>query len=246
MGESKIFALASELLKESPFTVERTTLDVGDYRILDDNGTPCVVVERKTHADMAGSLQSKNHMKEQVYRLRAFRVQFPAAVVFIVYEGPMSMQWYEKKIGSMPNRNIDMFLTCVTCRDGVAIHHTVSEEHTANWLIAMMRKEHKGELRSKGGEGDTPRETDYLKTLALSKTGNCTTKNQYVRMLMAIDGVSAERATCVAGAYATCTTLVRALETDASATEEALANLPVKKRRLGPSVAKAIVSAFTQ
>jgi ERCC4-type nuclease len=242
IGESKIFSLVGELLTNSPYAVEKVALDVGDYCILNDAGDPCVLVERKTHADMATSLQSKNHMKEQVYRIRAFHAKHPNAAVFIVYEGCMGANWYDKTTGSLPNKNVDMFLTCVACRDGVTVHHTVNETHTANWLVAMMKKETKGELRATKEEPNG--EVGYLQTLALSKTGNCTSKNQWTRMLMAIDGVSAERAVAITKAYPTCSELVRSLKREHDATKEALENIQIKKRRLGPSVAKAIVDAL--
>ena len=99
-GEDKVFETAKLLLADTGYTVEKKALDVGDYHILNKDGELCVVVERKSHGDMATSLQSKNHMKEQVYRLRALAAQSTATIVFIVYEGPMSLLWYDGKTGA--------------------------------------------------------------------------------------------------------------------------------------------------
>ena len=145
--------------------------------------------------------------------------------------------------GSLPNRNADMFLTCVSSRDGIIVHHTVNEAHTAGWLVAMMKKEEKGELRS-NINSPANEETGYLQTLALAKSGNCTMKNQWTRMLMSIDGISAERAIAITQAYPTCSELVRSIKREAETTRESLENIQVKKRRLGPSVAKSIINAL--
>ena len=142
----------------------------------------------------------------------------------------------------VPNKNIDMFLTCVTARDGVNIHHTVNHAHTAGWLVAMMRKEAKGELR--GQMTDKEAQTGYLQTLSTNKLKNAGTHNQFTRMLMAIDGVSAERANGIVEKYPTCSDLVAALGKNKKDFENDVANIQIKKRRLGPSVAKNVTLAF--
>ena len=237
-GESEIYKLLVEHARDG-IEVERRAMDVGDYQLINDDGEVCVVVERKTHSDLAQSLKVKQHMKEQMVRLRAFKAQNPQAAVFLVYEGGVSGGWFKQSTHGFPNLSGDMYVTVAASREGVCTHSTGSKEHTAAWLVRMALKEAKGELR---GDGSGPTEAEVLRTLATSKAGNLTSSNQWARMLMAINGISAERALAIAERYPSCRALVEDLENNPADT---ISNLTVKRRRLGPAAARNVISAIT-
>ena len=245
-GEDAIFSLLNQC-NASDYTIEKANLDVGDYHILRHDGTLAVVVERKSHNDLAGSLTTNNHIKEQVHRLKAIKAQKPRVVVFLLYEGILDSKWVSGKSGSLPNANACMFLTTATTREGLCVHYTVSREHTAKWLYAMAKKEEKGQLRApivvEGSASPTaPHHDDYLQTLALTKQGNRKFENQWVRLLMSIDSVSLDRARAIAEEYPNCAKLVERVLEDGA--EDVIANIQVKKRKLGPALAKSIVAIF--
>jgi ERCC4-type nuclease len=241
-GESEVF----ELLSAPGFTtvpVERACLDVGDYAIVDGSGRTVVLVERKSHQDMAGSLRTNNHLKEQICRLKAFQSQNPEAVTFILYEGCMGKTWYQSTNGGIPNSSIDMMLTCICSREGLGLHHTVSLEHTAAWISSLARKEAKGQLRAPSGTRGAVSEAGYIRTLAMSKTANTRATSPWTRVLMSVDGMSAVRAIAVVHAFPTCASLAKRLRDDGGV--EAVANIQVKRQRLGPAIAKRLHKLFT-
>jgi len=152
-GEATVYDLLCASQERHGAVVKRCALDVGDYLILDSDGKPAVCVERKTHADMAGSLRTNHHVQEQVCRLKALRATHRDLSVFIVYEGTISKNWHEGSNGGISNMNADMYLTCLASRDGLLVHSTSGPEHTARWLEGMILKERKGTLRCRDGRG---------------------------------------------------------------------------------------------
>ena len=245
-GEDEIFqALRSHATDE--LSVSKRALDVGDFHVVRaDTGEVACVVERKTHSDLASSLKVNQHMKEQVIRLRAFKAQHPRCAVFLLYEGGVSAAWFRQSTQGFPNLSGDMYVTVAATREGLCTHSTGSREHTAAWLVRMARKELKGELRPAEGAPADVTEADVLRTLSTSKAGNLVQGNQWARMLMSVNSISADRALAIAAAYPSCAALVKAIDAAPEETQGALANLTVKKRRIGPAAAKLVVSAVSQ
>ena len=106
IGENEIYQSMVANNSTLNYTIERVPLDVGDYHILNDDGSLAVVIERKSHSDLASSIQTNNHMKEQIFRLRALKAQQPNVVVFLLYEGVLDKEWTNRSTGSMPNANV--------------------------------------------------------------------------------------------------------------------------------------------
>lgn len=241
-GEAQVFDLlcAAEGLAAD---VERAHLEVGDYAIVDDSGETVVLIERKSHQDMAGSLRTNSHLKEQICRLKAFQARNTAAATFILYEGCMGKSWPDATSAGIPHSTIDTMLTCICSREGLCLHHTVSLEHTARWIAALVKKEAKGELRPAGGRarGEVS-ETQYMRTMSMSKTANTRAASPWVRVLMAVDGMSAPRAVAVAQAYPSCARLAKRLREDGGV--GAVADIQVKRQRLGPAIAKRLEGLF--
>ena len=236
-GECLIF---NELisLNTNKYTITQETLAVGDYHICKDNGEIVVVIERKTHSDLAGSICTNNHIKEQIQRLKALREQIPGVCIFLLYEGVMTADWIDKKSGCLPNTHACMFLSTVASREGICVHYTTSRTHTARWIYALSKKEEKGELRGTSVRDDG----DYLKTLALTKQGNRKSENQYTRLLMSIDSVSIDRARALESKYPTCAALVKRV--GESGAEAEISEIMVKKRRIGSTLANSICTLF--
>jgi ERCC4-type nuclease len=244
-GEHEIYLALQSLAASSSYKIEHVPLDIGDYHILNDDETLAVVIERKSHSDLAGSLQSNHHMKEQLYRLQALKEQQPNVAVFLLYEGALTKDWINAKTGSIPNANIDMFLTVTACRDGVHVHYTANRDHSSKWIYALAKKEEKGQLRlSEKSKDSENKGSNYLSTLALTKQGNRKGENQWIRVLMSIDSISLDRAKAIAEKYPTCASLVKRVRDEEKTIEKELSELPVKKRKLGPALAKSLCTLF--
>lgn len=110
-------------------------LPLGDY-VFEVDGTPQLVIERKTVVDLASSIRDGRH-REQKERLKAsYRT---SQVVFLV-EGNLGVQNSGFKFNHVDKQTIMSSIFNTMFRDGFHVFHTSHERDTLWWLESLYMK----------------------------------------------------------------------------------------------------------
>lgn len=238
-GENGVHAALVAQLGEA--AVARSRLEIGDFLIHSPGGR--IVVERKAWPDLVASLRDKRY-SEQKLRILAERERAAEAgerlTVVYVIEGRM-VPAYAAQTQGMPNHQPHAALTKMTLRDGIAVLHTADAEDTAKLVAYIFTAAQAGGFDA-GAHAARVSASGYAGACKFSNKRKNADANPLQMMLCTIAGMSGAKAQAVAEAYRSVAALVKALEQSAS--DEALANVAVAGKRLGPALAQKIRSAL--
>lgn len=206
------------------------TLPVGDIWIGlsgDQVGRGGLVIERKTTDDLEASILDGRY-REQRTRLTTYCQQQGARPLYII-EGLMDRLW-----GKLTQETLQKYLNRLMLRYGVPVIHTESTAATAalcKTLAAQIAAEPQVFVAA------DPTALSYSSTVAVTKKANREDPHNFAATaLQGCPGISSTAAEAILTAVGG--TLRGAL----SATEAELAAVQVGKRRLGPAVAKRLIS----
>jgi ERCC4-type nuclease len=199
-------------------------LDLGDVAFLDASGATRLILERKTNADLAASIQD-GRWAEQKTRILSNR---NGAHVVYVIEGPSCADHDPR------------WITCVLSAqlfDGFAVISSPNLKGTFEVVAKLWAK-----MTDPDGEWGVPPAPVPISCLpvgrAKKKSDNYTPLEIWTSQLACIPRVSLEMAAKIVEVYPTLSDLQE------RATVADLAAIPIKKRKVGPKVAQAIYVAF--
>lgn len=237
-GESEVFDSITHNRKAY------VDLPVGDYHFVDDATDEIVmIVERKTHADLACSIKSR-HMMEQLTRMNATKQEYPDVAVVLLFEGSIASDWIDRSTSGLPNTSLETFLTSLSLKGQINVQYTASIRHTASWCTRMAKRMEEGKftLNASGNQRSPGAHISNLVSRADSRTKH----NQWARLLCCVDGVSGEKALEIAKVFPTPFHLVMyCSDTSSIDAVKRISDIKIRSRRIGPSLAKKIVSMFS-
>lgn len=206
-------------------SVKVQQLPVGDAWIQNAEGQTVLVVERKTTADFEASFLDGRY-REQRTRLLAYCAEHKAKALYILEGG------LDGRTRSLQRPALQKLIHRLMLRYGVAVWSTANLDDTAatlNLLAAQVQED------PKVFEGEQLSYTDVQHTT--KKANKDDPKAFAVAALQGCPGVSAKAAMAIWSSVGSWPALL-AIE------EKALAEVKVGERRLGPAVAKRLVTLF--
>ena len=218
------------LLTANSTNFTTSQLDVGDFQYQID-GEVKLVIERKTYADLAGSIQSGRY-KEQKIRLQQFQCPLKAYLI----EGAPPKKLY----GRINADALDSAVLGTALRDGFVTIHSTNINHSVKLLTKLIKK-----LPEYLKESKTAIEIqdEYLKSsISTVKKENLTVEDCYLSQLCQIPGVSISTAKAIIGKYYCLFDLLNAISQDREAVLDHLTNLKISSKRMGESLATRIVN----
>ena len=226
----------AEILTEQGIPFQIAPLDVGDLLIQQADGTPLLVAERKTHADLAASNQDGRY-REQRARLMAVRGS-GVAVVYLL-EGTWGSNDMHMVGGSRTTvATLKRLVTRLSLRYGLPVIATFSLLDTARWCRLLMTQlsddvtvfQPESELATLSAM------SSFTAALHVVKKGNKTAEGTAQAMLSAIPGLGAKR---VAALLET-RSLKELVQMDAAS----LASVVAGGKKLGAKLAETMIGAF--
>jgi ERCC4-type nuclease len=205
------------------------TLPVGDIWIGlsgEDVFTGGLVIERKTTNDLEASILDGRY-REQRTRLTKYCQERGARPLYII-EGIMDRLW-----GKLSQDTLQKYLNRLMLRYGVPVIHTESIDATAALCRTLATQISADQTVFAAAD---PAAVSYSSTVKVSKQGNMDARNFALCTLQGCPGVSNAVAEAILAACEGTLAGVWAAE------EAALAAIAVGKRKVGPVVAKRLVS----
>ena len=229
-------------------TVERERLDVGDIRIEVPSGE-IVVIERKTWADLQSSLRDGRYKEQKARQMRSIADADGKLIMVYAVESSRVNDWKSDNSssrGGVATKHVDAAIAMTSVRDGIPVMRTANTDHTADLALYLAKKLAAGELSgtSHAVLASASGYAGFVKSG--KKRANMDNGTTWQTMLATITGVSAKKAKCVVGAYATPAELCTALsaESDEEAREKLLADIKCGDKRLGKALAKRIAGTL--
>lgn len=223
--EGKLIAM----LPESDKIVHKQ-MDVGDF-LYELDGAPYLVIERKTYADLASSIQGGRY-KEQKVRLNAFECPVKAYLI----EGPYPSY---NKYAKIPPSTLDSAILGTALRDGYTIINSQGLDHSVELLLKILDKlpEYK-KTQTQSATVDP-----YVSLIKTTKKDNMTPENCYLSQICQIPGVSTTIAAAIITVYPNMWKFMEMLNGNTvDRAVELISTIPLETRSVGPAIAKKIVS----
>lgn len=237
-GESDVFDLLTHPSKTY------SDLPVGDYHFVNhDTHEIIMIVERKTHSDLACSIKSR-HMMEQLSRMNSTKETHPHIRMVLLLEGTIGSDWIDNTTSGIPNSSLETFLTSINLQGRIHVQYTATLRHTASWCTRMAKRIEAGKFTahtdSRSGSAGAS-----LSNL-VSRADTRTKHNQWARLLCSIDGVSGEKALALVKVYPSPSHLFMfCRDVPKKEAINRMSDIKVRNRRLGPALAQKIVGMFS-
>lgn len=199
-------------------------MDVGDF-MFQENGEPKLILERKTYADLASSIQGGRY-KNQKIRLNAHTCTLKGYLI----EGP----YPRRTFGGIPVSTLDSAILGTQIRDGFLVIVSQNMKHTAQLLLKLQKK-----LPEYLKEMSQSEQVSYESTIRVAKKDNVTPQVCYKLQLCQIPGVSMKIASVLTGLYPHMTSFVNMIQKSNANIE--LSEVDLGTRRLGKVLAQRIV-----
>jgi ERCC4-type nuclease len=217
----------------TPFAT--AALDVGDVLIQTAEGTPLLIVERKTHADFAASNRDGRY-REQRARLMAARGS--GIAVLYMLEGVWTSD-DSVVFGSTTQGQLKRLTSRLMLRYGLPVLFSYSIQDTAAWcrLFVEQLSEDPTVFQPDSEGAASSAMAGFTASLSLVKKGNKTPAGTATAMLSGIPGLGSKRVEALLATHSIASLV------GLSAT--ALGELVVGGKRLGPKLGATIAEALT-
>jgi len=206
----------------------KENLDVGDFRISDEEGKTVIVLERKTYSDLASSVKDKRY-REQKMRLLACQSIYKGYIIEGTCPNPT------RKFQSLQPGALESIKIGITCRDNLILMQSSSSLHTAIILQKMLKKlpEYK----------DIEKDDDEIivqNAVSGVKKENLTHDRCYLAQLCQLPNVSYNTAVAIKCKYSSMSKLILSINDNRASTIDVISDLKVSDRRIGKSYAEKI------
>jgi ERCC4-type nuclease len=205
------------------------TLDVGDF-LFKINSEPYLVIERKTYADLASSIQGGRY-REQKARMKGYKCKKKAYLI----EGPYP---HGKTFGRIPVSTLDSSILGTSIRDGYIVIHSQSLKHSAD----LLKKLHSKILEYSSVVDDVIDDQYKASLMNVVKKENLTPEVCYIAQLAQIPGISTQYAAAVATKYTSMRQLLQECEDVKNLSEIPITLKNGSTRRLGAAAANKIMT----
>jgi ERCC4-type nuclease len=215
------------------------SLDVGDFLIQSDDGTPLLVAERKSLADFAASNQDGRYREQ---RARLMAVRGGGVAVVYVLEGRWSGH-DDRPVGGTRTTEgqLRRLTTRLVLRYGMSVIASESIADTATWCRTMVAQLTDDAAVFQPEEGmataTAAAMTGFTAALSTTKKANRTPSSVATTMLSAIPGLGGVRVSALLAEKSIAELTVM--------TGAAIGDLVVGGKRLGPALGELIASALT-
>lgn len=210
-------------------------LDLGDIHITGADDQVLCIIERKTVPDLVASIIDGRY-REQKSRL----VQSNTKIVYVI-EGKI-----ENKRKSLPETTIWSALIHTMIRDNCNVFRTTDLDDTATFIFQLHKCFEKG-MNSKNGKMKNISTNVPFQTASMVSKRNVRSDPQviYHCQLRAIPGVSDAIAATIREKWTTLSELINFVRSEDNSVDVLKDMLPENsKRKIGPVVAKRVVSSF--
>jgi len=227
MRETALYAACVENYSDvKDVTIVSEVLVLGDIIICSDDGTECVIVERKTLADLASSIRDGRY-KEQGFRLN----ECSAHNHNIIYLVEGNLQCYNERRCRLERKALLSSFVSLTYFKGFSMHRTDTVRESAEWIMSYASKLQRENGVSFYDKNAEHKQESYVDVSSRVKKNNITVKNIAPIMLSQIPGVSAAVATAVMAQYGSLKELLEALTTNPAALDEITIATKTNKHR---------------
>ena len=217
-------------LEVGPVAHQTKQLDVGDFMYIDPvTRQPLLVIERKTYADLASSIQS-GRFYEQKHRLKSFECRFHAYLI----EGPYPRKMY----GRISASALDSAIMGLAVRDGFSVIHSNNINHTVKLLVKISTK------LPNWRDGKSSSSSYEQSSVKIVKKDNLTPESCYLRQLCQIPGVSMTIAQAICKRYPNMISLASSLASDRTGSQKELSEINLGTKRLGKVLSKRIIDFY--
>ena len=226
--EALLIRTFAETSPDTVIAVEQ--LPLADAIITNAENATVALLERKTFSDFCSSLTSGRY-KEQRDRLLSVRTEDPTIAIAYLLEG--FHQWHLKmKRDPSLTKRVHGALENMVFRHNIAFYPTADAAHTCGTIINLSKK--LSENRGTTGSAPLPARKVTVR------------EHLFPSQLALITGVSSTTATSITQTlYPSAHALVMAIAADKEAVQKSIAEHKPKTRKLGATVARNIVDAFS-
>lgn len=217
-------------------------LDIGDIAFQVEGGDlsgVCVVLERKTAADL-GASQKDGRYREQ--RARLYSLRGSGVAIGYIVEAPawsptLSRSWC---LGAFNEVHLQQAIVRLQFRHSIPVFHTMCLADTIAYIrrIAKLLAADPAVFQSAAAKTTAEAAAAYTAEIHVKKADNNTPERVLYAMLMAIPGVGKT------AADAMITSCSRSFTALIGKTVDELAAIPLGKRKLGAALAAVVYAAF--
>jgi crossover junction endonuclease MUS81 len=196
-------------------------LVIGDIEFRQQDGRPCLYVERKTVADLSASI-ADGRFREQRQRL----IETAVPAIYLI-EGSQSAFETQR----IPEKSLHGALDNLILYYRIPVVYTGTLQETARWLKSAYEKLQKAPVSSSDSSIEPKRKKAKV------------AERLWEHQLMMIEGISGTVAQALAAVYPTPRSLVEACQ---HGNELMFTDIPNKKRRLGQAVSKRVYELYSR
>jgi ERCC4-type nuclease len=202
--ERRLITLVRNCIENSksstPITIEVSALPLGDVIICQDNGSECLIIERKSLQDLASSIVDGRY-KEQSHRLSECEMS-NHNIIYII-EG--NMDSFRPVKGRIGEDSLWSAMVSLAHKKGFSVFRTISLVETATYITRLAMKY---EVESKESK------QEYASVVKRAKKNNIDSTNAGVIMLSQLPGISVKVARAIIDEYKSIPCLIKELESN--------------------------------
>ena len=202
--ERKLITLVNNCIENlkttSPPLVVIEQLPLGDIIICSDDGSECLIIERKSLQDLASSIVDGRY-KEQSHRLN--ECEMSNHNIIYVIEGNISL--FRPTKGRIGEDALWSAMVSLSHKKGFSVFRTMSIMETATYITKLA-------VKYEVEQSDVKQ--DYACVAKRSKKSQIDTNNASVIMLSQLPGISVKVARALMDEYKTISQLIKELESN--------------------------------
>ena len=186
---------ALEILQMPEAVTEQ--LSLGDFQIVNADGSEAFIIERKTIADLAASVKDGRY-KEQKLRLKEHKRISPCTQILYIIEGRLPVDEETVTYG-LSSKAMYTFMYNSMFRDGIHVINTQSLLHTCNVITGLFRRVSSATLLVSTVATTSNMQDEYAEALIKSRRKDNVNKNMsFLIQLSSIPGISHSKAKVLA------------------------------------------------
>lgn len=170
-------------------------LDLGDVQVVDDEGVPKAIMERKSLADLAASIKD-GRLKEQKMRLLQTREEHGALLIYII-EGRQFSFNEEGFVNGLSSKGLVTTIMNTMFRDRIYVVFTQTIIDTCDFVRGFLRRMRETSCEWLDGRKALNLDTYQDAVIKSKRKENVTDNTVFIMQLCAIPGISTKKATAL-------------------------------------------------
>lgn len=218
------------IIKSRINNIEFKNLDIGDFKIIDENGNIAMIIERKSLNDLLASVKDGRY-NEQSFRLDEMPIENKK--IFYIIEGNI-LNFCQNKSETI-QKTIFSCILSLTYKKGFAFINTLNEIETTEYIIRFYEKISSAKYLDEKNQS-------YNNTLKTAKKSKITRENINQIMLMQIPGISENTAQALMSQFESLENLIFTLKKE----PEILNNFKIESKSGKRKISKAIIEKINE